>query len=243
MEIPDEVILNLHEVIDFPIITTTKKLNEELIRKFFNKIPLINLLSNQSVPLDILDPLISSNLASGRFDNTYWYYVWKFQKINVDFIYKYINYADWNAISSNKKALTLEIINAFHNDLIWHEMTSHGLHELIIRHFIHKLNSISWANISWFSTLSCEFIFEYKDKLNILAIFSSQKLSEELICILLKNINDEITLYDVWNKISSTQELSRKFIEENKDNLNIKSLIRNRLIKRKDLKKVYKLFE
>lgn len=238
IEIPEDIILKLHDYIDFPVITTKQKFSETLIRKFYNKIPMINLLMFQKVPLDILCPLIDSKIPS-FFEDRYWYYIWTNQRITVDFINKYKEYVDWNAISNNKDALSFDIINEFHNQLIWSSVTSHGIHESIIEHFIYKMDSISWRNVEFFSQLSENFIKKYEEKLDIVSLFTAQQMSENLITYFLEKTKDETTLYDIWSKISLNQCLSFEFINKYKDKLNLVFMIRNPRIKRKYLKIIY----
>jgi hypothetical protein len=238
INIPEDVIIELHEFIDFPVITTKQKFSEKLIRKFYDKIPTYNLLNFQKVPMDILTPFIDSKIPE-ILNNSYWYTIWKNQSITVDFVNKFKRYVDWNAISSNKDALSIDLINAFHNELIWYEVTLHGIHECIIENFIYKMDTFSWKNIAYFSQLSESFILKYEDKLDIFALFSSQQMSEKLILYLLEKVTDEYEIYDLWSKISLNQCLSMNFIKNNIHNLNLLYMIRNPRIKRKFLKVLY----
>jgi hypothetical protein len=238
INIPDDVIIQLHDYIDFAVITTKQKFSETLIRKFFHKIPITNLLMFQNVPIDILTPLIESNIPQ-FFPREYWYYVWKNQKITKDFINKFKQYVDWHAVSTNKDALSFDIINEFHNELIWPEVTSHGIHESIIEHFLYKMDAFSWKNVAYFSQLSETFILKYIDNLDILALFTSQQMSESLILYLLEKVNNIEDIHDIWGKIALHQQLSMEFISNNKDKLNLVFMIRNPRIKRKFLKLLY----
>lgn len=238
MTIPEDVIINLHEYIDFAVVTSKQKFSEQLIRKFYHKIPMINLLIHQDVPLDILTPLIDSHIVN-YFHQPYWYYVWSNQKISVDFINKFKQYVDWNAISSNKNALSFDIINEFHNELIWPEVTSHGIHESILEHFIYKMDLFSWKNVGYFSKLSENFILKYIDHLEIISLFGSQDMSESLILYLMSKLIDEDEINDAWGKISMHQCLSYDFINTYKMVLKLIYMIRNPKIKRKYLKMVY----
>lgn len=239
INIPEDVIIELHNFIDFPVITTKQKFSENLIRKFYDKIPMTNLLMFQKVPIDILTPLVESQICNQFQNNTYWYYIWKMQNITVDFINKFKTHVDWHAISSNKDALSIDLINAFHNELIWPEVTLHGIHESIIEHFIYKMEPFSWKNVAYFSQLSENFIRKYEDKLDTLALFSSQQMSEQLIEHLLTKVTNEFDIYEVWSKIALNQNLSIEFIKKYEDKLNLNYMIRNPRVKRKNLKLVY----
>lgn len=234
IKIPEYVIDNLGTRLSFSLITTNQKLSEYLIRKYFLHIPLYNLLQHQKVPVEILDVLLSLYI----FNDEEWRMLWKNQPITLHFMQKYEIFIDWHAISENKDAITLDILRHYGERFVWPEITRLGLHEEIIEAFIHKMNLFSWINVSYYSRLSPEFIAKYYQCLNILAIFTSQCLSEDLIYFLLKN-SDSGDHYQYWHKIAMNQKLSRSFIEQNKDNLYLASMISNSRIKRADLKIIY----
>lgn len=238
MTIPEDVIIKLNEYVDFAVITTKQKFSENLIRKYFNRIPMINLLMFQKVPIDILEAIIISKNPD-NFQRDYWRYVWKNQKITIHFLNKFKGYVDWHALSSNKDALTYDIINEHQNELIWPELTSHGIHECIIEKFIYKMDPFSWKNISYFSKLSEIFIRKYINNLDILALFTSQQMSEILILELIEKVKDENDIVDMWSKIALNQSLTNGFIQKYKDKLNLIFMIRNQSIKRKYLKQIY----
>jgi len=237
MEIPEDVIVELQDYIDFSVITTKQKFSEKLIRQFFHKIPTINLLKFQKVPLDILMSLINSKIND--FSSEYWWLIWAYQDVSVDFVNVFKSYVDWYPLSRNKNALSFDMINAFHNELKWHQVTGLGIHESIIEHYIYKMDSFCWKNVAYFSKLSEEFILRHQDKLDTVALFHSQQLSEHLIEYLLKKIHDNDDLIDVWSKISLNQALSMDFILKYKNELNLVFMIRNPNIKRKYLKLIY----
>jgi hypothetical protein len=234
--IPEDVIIQLNEFIDFVVITTKQKFSENLIRKFYNRIPMNNLLTYQQVPMDILTPIIDSKIPE-FFEN--WYLVWRYQKIDIDFIKRFYQYVDWHAISQNKDALSIDLINEFYNNLIWHEITMHGINEAIVEHYIHKMNSFAWTNVACFSKLSNNFILKYENNLDTILIFTSQQISEELIEYFLEKLSNNNMIEHIWSKISLNQKLSFEFIKKYKDKLNLLYLIRNPYIKRKYLKLLY----
>lgn len=238
INIPEDVIIKLHEYVDFAVITTKQKFSENLIRKFFHKIPMYNLLTFQKVPIDILTALIDSKIPE-LISSTFWYAIWKNQNINVSFINRFKRYVDWNAISSNKDALSIELINTFYNELVWYEVTLHGIHESIIETFIHKMDIFSWKNVAYFSQLSENFILKYEDKLEISTLFRSQQMSEPLMEYLLQKITDQYELEEIWSHISLNQCLSLDFIQKYSNKLNLGFMIRNPRIKRKFLKLIY----
>jgi hypothetical protein len=233
-EIPEQVLTELVDDVDLVAISSKQKLSHEFIRKHFDKLPAHHLIHNQSVTADILEKIISTD---ARVIATY--ALWEKHFIDYNFVKKYVNYVNWMALSSNKNALNANVIDEFHEQLFWPEMSKHGLAEWIIQKYIHKIDKFSWSNIAFFSHLSPQFIIQHIDDLNLLTILHSQELEPEFIIQLVQYGLEEYDEVDLWNKVSANQRLNRAFIEKHKSKLSLRLLIRNPRIKRKDLVHVF----
>lgn len=234
MEIPEDIIVTLNQYMDFSLITTKQKLSLELLNAYYLRIPLYNLLEHQKIPIELLYTLV--NLYSFSMDH--WRTLWRKQPVDLQFMQTYEDKIDWYAISENKDALSINTLQYYGERFIWPEITKLGLHESIIEAFMHKMNLFTWINISYYSNLSKSFIMKYHQNLNTLALFNSQKLDEELVLFLLDQ-SDIAEHYQFWNKIALNQKLSITFIEKHKQHLLLHLLIRNKKIKRADLKSVF----
>lgn len=232
--IPDSVIIELSPYIDFELLSRHQTLSNTILYKFYDRMKILDLLSEQVLPNDILLTIVE-NCTLNSAD---WFWICKKQIFDIHFIRKYINHIDWNALSQNKNVISLDVINNYMDKIIWSEITNNGLSEEILNACIHKFDRFSWNNICYTSKLSSGFILKYKEHLNIFAILSCQELEEHVI---LELINSE-TFYpkcDLWNKVASCQRLSKEFILENFDHLPLRFLIRNKKIKRRILKDVF----
>ena len=251
-KLPNTVICNLAQYIDFPLLSSNQRLDESIIRKFLHLIPIHNLIYNQVIPYDLLVVLLDT--YSHNFDTAIWHTICKKQKLSAELIHKYIQHIDWHALSENKDALTYSIIHEFHDKLSWMQMTNLGLSEEILLQFLDKLNyQLLWGNISFTSKLSDCFIKKYINRLNVMALITCQDLSEETILYIIdensKNQNysnqnsqlssnhnyQNIDTMDLWHKIANCQALSAEFIQKYKDFLPTKFLIQNKKIKRQYL--------
>ena len=82
--------------------------------------------------------------------------------------------------------------------------------------------NVNWGRISWYLTLSEEFIREFKDNVNWNDISWFQELSEEFI----REFKDRVN----WTNVSEYQKLSEEFICENLNNIHIEFLAYNKKI-------------
>lgn len=232
--IPEEVLAELIDVADLVAISCKQKLSIPFIKAHLDRLPAHNIIHNQNVTSDILQVIVESN---GRIINTY--ALWERHFIDIHFIKQHINFVNWMALSSNKNALSIEVIEEFPDKLFWPELTKHGLCEWIIEKYIHKIDKFSWSNVAFFCKLSKEFITKHINNLNLLTILHTQDLDEAFIEQLVEHGSEEYETFDLWNKTATNQGLSLEFLGKHKNNLPIKLLIRNRKIKRKHLKDVF----
>jgi hypothetical protein len=228
-----DTIAELGEFVDFVAVATYVILTEDLIRKYYEKIPLSILLSVQCVPCEILYKIASDTLSSRDWNN-----IWKNQAFPFDFVQRNIQHVNWPQLSSNPKALSFELIDAYCDVLVWPEITQHGLPEDVIEKYMHKLDVFSWSNICCYSKLSSNFIRKHMNKIDATFVMHCQELEENLILELI-NKENEVDKIDLWLKTASHQKLTKSFILANKEHLPLHLLIRNPKIKRNDL---YNLF-
>ena len=219
---------------DIKIILKSQKLSHDFLRKYHHLCEWENLIVNQNLPEDLLIKIVSENELSP----TQWYNLWTTQKYSIDFIDSYLNYIVWHAVSSNKNVITPEILTKYYDQLVWPQLTTHGLNQDIIEIFIHKLDLISWTNIACFSKLTPEFIIKYHRYLNLQIIFRSQELNTNTIIYLIRLL-DDFDKEESWINIALYQTLDYNFIYNFKNNLSYKYLIRNPRIKRKDIYLIY----
>lgn len=233
-KLSDSVIINLHKYIDFEMLSRNQKLSYNILYKFYHKISLSNLISQQTLPPDLLLKIVKTN----TLNSAEWHWVCKNQKFDIEFINTYINHIDWHALSQNINTVSLDILQKYTDKIIWSEITNNGVSEEILNACIHKLDSFSWSNISYSSKLSSQFILKYKPHLNIFALLSCQNLEENIIVELI-NSDKFYPKNDLWNKVASCQKLSKQFIIQNIENLQLRFMIRNKKIKRGVLKDIY----
>lgn len=232
--IPEEVLTELIDIVDLVAISCKQKLSIPFIRTHLNRLPAHNIIHNQNVTSDILQVIVQCN---SRIINTY--ALWERHFIDIGFVKEHLNHVNWMALSSNKNALSIEIIGEFHDKLFWPELTKHGLSEWIIEKYIHKIDKFSWSNVAFFSQLSKDFISKHINNLNLLTVLHTQDLDEMFIEQLIEHGSEEYEIFDLWNKIAANQRLTIEFLHKNKKTLPIKLLIRNRKVKRKHLKDVF----
>jgi hypothetical protein len=236
-ELPLSLIDDLSDsdILNLKIISTYQKLSENQIRKSWIDITLTNLLTYQIIPEDLIIFFINTN----RINQEEWYLISKHQKLSYNFIKKYESHINWHALSENKNALNIDIINSYNDKLIWSEITKHGLTEEIIEYYINKLCFFSWRNVACYSNLSINFINKYFDKFDKHTLICRQVLNEEIILKILDTTSVEVLEDFYWPSIAEHQELNIDFIKKHSDNLPIHLMIRNKKIKRQYLKIVY----
>ena len=241
--IPEHVLSWIEDKRDLEIISVYQKFSENLIRKLFDKIDYRNLLTNQSLPIDLLERIIKSQYT-GQVEfilqSNDWYNIWSKQKINFNFVQQYINHIQWQPISCNKSVVSFELIDAYSEHLIWQEITKHGINEFIIEKYLHKMDIICWANVAQFTKLSSRFIKQYKTNLNFYLniLLRYQILDEDYLLELISSFDDfDYEIY--FESIALNQKISYQFILSYQEHLSLKSMIRNKHILREDLAKIY----
>jgi hypothetical protein len=239
--IPEHVIKWIDTPYDIEMISYYQKFSDDLVRYYFNKVSWKNLLSNQKVPLDLIDIIIQTHYVGGIdwLNYSYWYIIWSKQDINFDFIKKHEAEIQWNPISTNKSAICFELIDLYHEKLIWPEITKHGINEHVIENHLDKMDAFSWRNVSEYTKLSNRFIEKYIDKLDFDRMFRFQDINETLLFNLIESFtDDEILMYQ--QPIALNQRLSLQFLRRYKSHLPLRLLIRNHKVLRVDLVSVYK---
>lgn len=230
--IPDYVIewIEDKQILEYMCIYQT--FSEDTIRKVFSKINWRTLLLYQrKIPLDLIKYLVERyEISSFQM----WDLIWLNENLDLNFITKYINNVRWHVISSNKEIITFDLIEKYGDRLILHEITKHGINEIIIKHYLSKMDMICWTNISQFTKLSMEFIKLHIDKLNLQFILTYQVIDEEFLEILIERLNElDKTMF--FQSIALNQKLSYNFIQKYKNDLCIQNLIRNKKILRNDI--------
>jgi hypothetical protein len=236
--IPEYVIKWIPDKIDLDMICVYQTFSDDLIRHIYPKVSKSSLLSKQVLPLDILYSIVDSENDLGQLLVTDWFNIWQFQKIDIDFIKRYINNIDWYNLSFNKNVISYDFIWEFGDNIIWEEFTKHGIHENILVHFIHKFSYISWINICRYTELSDDFIVKYLVYLDISSILRYQKISETLLQTIISSFDD----FDIefhFQSIGIYQKLSKNFIKQYKQHLPFRVIIRNKNIKKSIIHEIY----
>lgn len=236
--IPEDVIKWIPDKIDLDIICVYQTFSEDLIRHIYLKVSHSSLLSKQILPLDILYSIVDSQNNLGQLSGTDWFNIWQFQKIDIDFIKRYIDNIDWYNVSFNKQLVSYDFIWEFGDNIIWEEFTKHGIHENILVHFIHKFTYISWINISRYTELSHDFMVQYLVYLDMSCILRYQKIAESLLETIISSFDD----FDIefhFQSIGIYQKLSKNFIKKYKEHLPFRTIIRNKNIKRSIIHEIY----
>ena len=234
--IPEQIIERINDYQTLKLICLYQRFSETLLNKIYLKIHPQVLLSYQVLPTDILFHLTHNELLS--FTNNDWYMIWSKQKINLQYIEKYIDNVQWTPLSSNEYSVSFEFIEKYHTNISWHQLTKHGINEHIIEKYIFKFDSICWSNISQYTKLSKRFITKYINDLHIDIILRFQSLEEDILTTLLSS-NDQSSIDHYSELISLNQKVSIDFIKTHK--LPLKHLVRNKKIPRKILANVFLL--
>lgn len=233
--IPNEVIQWIEDRQDLEYICIYQDLSETTIRKCFNKINWRLLLHYQTLPVDLIEFITETYDLS----NSDWNLIWLNPNINLEFLVKYIDHAQWHVISANKNLISFKLIEKYGNRLSLHELTKHGVNENIIKYYLPKMDIICWINVSQFTKLSMTFIKEHIDQLNLQFILNCQEIDESYLEDIIKNRLDDNNYTMCFQAISLNQKLSSDFIKKYKDDLYLKNLIRNKRISRKDLSVIF----
>lgn len=229
--IPNEVIQWIEDRQDLEYICIYQDLLEKTIRKCFKKVNWRLLLTYQILPVDLIEIIVETYDLS----NSDWNLIWINPNINLDFLIKNIDRAQWHIISSNKNLISFQLIEKYGNRLSLHELTKHGINEEIINYYLPKMDMICWINVSQFTKLSMVFIKTHIDKLNLQFLVNCQDIDEMYLENIIKNRLEDNNYPMFFQAISLNQKLSHNFIKKYKDDLYLKNLIRNKRILRKDL--------
>lgn len=219
------------------LILKYQKLSHDFLLRFYQLCDWKILLSHQNLPQSLIEKIISEN----ELDPIDWYNLLSTQKYNLEFINNNIERINWHwhAVSINKDVITTDILSKYYDNLIWPELTKHGINQDIIEIFIYKLDPISWSNVAYYSQLSNSFILKYISFLNPQILFRTQQLDHTTIIYLVNLQKDIFDIEESWVNIALYQSLDFNFIYTYKNNLSLKYLIRNPKIKRKDLYLIY----
>lgn len=237
-ELDDNVIIEFEDIINFSLLSNMQKLSEQILRRYYNKMSVNDIINNQTLPYDVLQQLILSN----DFDANQWYILCKGQRFDVPLVEQYIEKVDWHALSQNKHAMTREFMLNYSDKLYWIEVSNLGICEdLILRYFDKINNRIIWNNITFASKLSIGFIKQFLHLFVeydcIMALLSCQKVDEEIVDKILVQMPNGHT--NIWKKISSYQYISKEFVIKYKEQLPIRLLKKNTKVPRKVLHEVF----
>jgi hypothetical protein len=239
--IPEDVIVWIPDIHDLQNIITYQTLSEETIRAVYQKTEWSTLLLKQTVPLDIIYNIIAwqSDQSTIWFLSTNdWFNIWSYQKVDCEFVSRFLDKVEWYALSSNKEVVSFDFISKFGDQIIWQEFTKHGIHENILEFYVNKFDFICWNNISRYTELSDRFIRLYLKYLDIGTLIRYQSLSNDLLNEIVDNFNDFDKDFYMQN-IGTYQKISRTFIERYKSYLPLRVLIRNKLVPRSYIHNIY----
>lgn len=236
-KLEDDVIVEFEDIINFSLLFNMQKLSEQILRKYYKKISVNDVINNQTLPYDVLEQIITLN----NFDATQWYILCKRQRFDVTLVEKYIEKVDWHALSQNKNVMSREFLERFSDKLFWIEVSNLGICEdLVLRYFDKINNRIAWNNITYVSKLSNDFISTYLHLFIqyecLLSLISCQSLSENIITHIIGIYEGNA---DILKKIASYQNLSKQFIINYKPFLPLRLLKKNQRIPRKLLHEVF----
>lgn len=241
--IPDNVIRWIPDSNDLDIICVYQRLSSSLLRDMYKKFTWTTLIYHQSLPLDILETLISTYLGNSLLSNenyTVWSRVWTQECITFEFLERYIDYVQWHPVSSNKSLVCFDLIDRYGDNLIWQEFTKHGINENVLVNYLHKFDFICWTNIAEYTELSERFILDHLEHLDLNIVLRYQKISESLLLQWIDTYGlTHFTEWMLFECLGLNQKLSQSFIKEYKPYLPLKILIRNRNIQRSVLQAVY----
>ena len=132
---------------------TNEKLDEELIRKYYNKIHSSVICKTQ---------ILSESFIREYANKISWKSVSQYQKLNESFIREFADKVSWDCISQYQK-LSESFIREFADKVNWVDISEkQKLSESFIREFADK---VDWEWISMKQKLSENFILEFKHKI------------------------------------------------------------------------------
>ena len=229
-DIPDEVIDKVMDNMDRQLVLGSRKVSSAILYKYFNLVHYTVLLEKQELPIDLLQYVVSNN----NLTQSDWASIWTYQRLDVDFIEKYKQHVKWYPLSCNKY-LSKEVISKYENSLYWPELTKRSIRLDILESFVHRLDPVSWTNVSWYSLLPPHFIRQYIDRLDKRVILHTQNVPTDVLESLLDSIDND----EYFNIVSKYQALSPNFIARYKSKLNVKCLLSNHRVSRKVLSETY----
>lgn len=150
--------------------------------------------------------------------------IWSKASVRQSLSYKAIDHfakiLDWQMVS-RFQYLPEWMIRKHSKRVEWKEISRYQrLSEPFIKVFENK---VDWGMISAFQPLSMKFIWEYVDEIEPELIFQYQSLNEKDIAELMtyfRTTYDKMCIHAFWNSISWHSNLSEKFIETFKNELN-----------------------
>jgi len=169
--------------IDWHSTSVQRKLSEEFIREFKDKINWYSISRYQK---------LSQEFIREFKDKMDWYSISRYQKLSEEFIREFKDNVDWHRVSRYQK-LSEEFIREFKDNVDWYEISRfQKLTEEFIREFKDKMN---WYVVSMYQKLSEEFIREFEDYANWYSISTYQKLSKKIIKEFGLKIDEDNWLY------------------------------------------------
>jgi hypothetical protein len=239
--IPEETITWIPDIQDLEMICIYQTFSENLVRMIYPRISWPNLLSKQTVPLDIINIMIDGQSDYWELSISDWYNIWLYQPIDYDFIVNNIDNVQWHPLSSNKNAVSYQTINRFGNNIIWQEFTKHSLHEDVLEYFIEKFDFVCWSNISRYTNMSASFMKKHIKFLDIGSIIRYQTIPEWLLNEIIQQLRpfEDFDLNFYMPSIATYQNISKKFILRYKNYIPLKTIVRNTKISRSLIHELY----
>lgn len=240
--IPEYVLEEMGDRVDIALLSTFQEFSEDFVRKCFHRIALMNLLQDQKLPMDVLNYIVCTT----ELNVAHWHHICRNQRLTVEFVdtYEQMGLIQWNALSDNKDALTIELVAKYADRLIWHELTKHGVSEDILMCKIRRdgedsLDYFCWCNIAMFTKLSPVFIQTYIHKLPAFYAMRAQDVPQECIMLMLEMDGGRSEEHALWQSIGLRQPLTKEFVLVHQDKLRLSDMIRNKNIKRTVLHRVF----
>jgi hypothetical protein len=219
-KLPDNFIFEFKEKLIWDVISEFQILNEKLIEKCIDKINW-NLISRFQILSEIFIRKYHNKLN--------WCFLSEFQILNEKLIEDFQNKVDWNLICNNQ-ILSDFFLNKFSKKINWNyinmndkiKLSSEFIlnnKELNINMFIYKIDK---------KYFTYDFILKNKEIFNYYSwnyILENKKINEHILKIISKyffnGTNDVFGTFinSCWSKVTKTQNLSIRFIEEFKDKL------------------------
>jgi hypothetical protein len=194
-------------------IVYVKKLPDNFIRKYVNKLNIFSLLDCQKLSEPILDILID------KIDSCY--ILWKQKHLSEAFLERHLQKFDIDLLLKHQKVSEDFIIRRIRIK----NMTSHGFNTMIENYGISSwfcdtyLHYININHIYYTVKLTDKFIQKHKDKLNWCMLCLYQKLTPETINKCIDEIQTCPSQGLFWRHLSKFQQLTEDFIHDHADKL------------------------